>query len=76
MVVTRQDIARSGLKLLDEVGLDGLTLRLIAADLGDTGLVPPSPLRRSMDLLADVGSRFEDGPAVVLSGAQRWLGVE
>lgn len=34
MALTRQDIARSGLKLLNEVGLNGLTLRLIAADLG------------------------------------------
>ncbi len=194
MALTRQDIARSGLKLLNEAGLNGLTLRLIAADLGvkapalywhlknkqelldematqmyrdsaedrlppaglgewdavahsaralrrmmlsyrdggkvfagtylgDTGSVPPSPLRRSIDagldgrraaqalftvysyvvgftieeqavypkpgelderyrseeagdLLADVDSRFEDGLAMVLSGARRWLGVE
>ncbi|WP_370970933.1 TetR/AcrR family transcriptional regulator C-terminal domain-containing protein [Amycolatopsis sp. cg9] len=193
MALTRQDIARSGLKLLNEAGLNGLTLRLIAADLGvkapalywhmknkqelldematqmyrdsaedrlppeslgewdaiahsaralrrmmlsyrdggkvfagtylgDTGLVPPSPLRRSIgaglderraaqalftvysyvvgftieeqavypkpgelderyrseeagDLLADVDSRFEDGLAMVLSGARLWLGV-
>jgi AcrR family transcriptional regulator len=34
MALTRQDIARSGLKLLNEAGLNGLTLRLIAADLG------------------------------------------
>ncbi|KDN23434.1 TetR/AcrR family transcriptional regulator C-terminal domain-containing protein [Amycolatopsis rifamycinica] len=34
MALTRQDIARSGLKLLNEVGLNGLTLRLIAGDLG------------------------------------------
>ncbi|TDD49704.1 TetR family transcriptional regulator [Nonomuraea terrae] len=34
MALTRQDIARSGLKLLKDVGLNGLTLRLIAADLG------------------------------------------
>jgi TetR/AcrR family tetracycline transcriptional repressor len=194
MALTRQNIARSGLKLLNEVGLNGLTLRLIAADLGvkapalywhmknkqelldematqmyadsaedrrppeslgeweavahgartlrrmmlsfrdggkvfagtylgDTGLVRPSPLRRSIeaglderraaqalftvysyvvgftieeqavypmpgqlderyrsaeagDLLADVGSRFEDGLQMVLSGARQWLGVE
>ncbi|SEF36556.1 regulatory protein, tetR family [Amycolatopsis pretoriensis] len=192
MALTRQDIARSGLKLLNEVGLNGLTLRLIAADLGvkapalywhlkskqelldematrmyadsieerrppeglaewdavahaaralrrmmlsyrdggkvfagtylgDTGLVGPSPLQRSIDagvderragqalftvysyvvgftieeqavypvpgqlderyrseaagdLLADVGSRFEDGLEMVLSGARQWLG--
>ncbi|MEA5364259.1 TetR/AcrR family transcriptional regulator C-terminal domain-containing protein [Amycolatopsis sp., V23-08] len=34
MGLTRRDIARAGLKLLNEVGLNGLTLRLIAADLG------------------------------------------
>ncbi|ADJ43063.1 TetR family transcriptional regulator [Amycolatopsis mediterranei S699] len=34
MALTRENIARSGLKLLNEVGLNGLTLRLIAADLG------------------------------------------
>jgi AcrR family transcriptional regulator len=34
MALSRQNIARSGLKLLNEVGLNGLTLRLIAADLG------------------------------------------
>ncbi|MCR6487714.1 TetR/AcrR family transcriptional regulator C-terminal domain-containing protein [Amycolatopsis sp. OK19-0408] len=191
MALSRQDIARSGLKLLNEVGLNGLTLRLIAADLGvkapalywhmknkqelldematqmyadslderrppaelgewdavayraralrrmmlayrdggkvfagtflgDTGLVEESPLRRSIDaglderrvgqamftvysyvvgftieeqavypvpgqlderyrteaagdLLADVGSRFDDGLEMVLSGARQWL---
>lgn len=193
MALTRQDIARSGLKLLNEAGLNGLTLRLIAADLGvkapalywhmknkqelldematqmyadsaedrrppeslgeweavayraralrrmmlayrdggkvfagtflgDTGLVERSPLGTSIaagldarraaqalftvysyvvgftieeqavypvpgelderyrtevagDLLADVGSRFEDGLTMVLSGARHWLGV-
>ncbi|MFG1643831.1 TetR/AcrR family transcriptional regulator C-terminal domain-containing protein [Amycolatopsis sp. NPDC049252] len=34
MALTRRDIARAGLKLLNEVGLNGLTLRLIAAELG------------------------------------------
>ncbi|MBE8525166.1 TetR/AcrR family transcriptional regulator C-terminal domain-containing protein [Amycolatopsis sp. H6(2020)] len=34
MALTRQGIARSGLKLLNEVGLNGLTLRLIAGELG------------------------------------------
>ncbi|MFI5614597.1 TetR/AcrR family transcriptional regulator C-terminal domain-containing protein [Amycolatopsis sp. NPDC051903] len=34
MALTRQDIARSGLRLLNDVGLNGLTLRLIAGDLG------------------------------------------
>ncbi|WP_326568607.1 TetR/AcrR family transcriptional regulator C-terminal domain-containing protein [Amycolatopsis rhabdoformis] len=34
MALTRRDIARSGLRLLNEVGLNGLTLRLIAGDLG------------------------------------------
>jgi TetR/AcrR family transcriptional regulator, tetracycline repressor protein len=34
MALNRQNIARAGLKLLNEVGLNGLTLRLIAADLG------------------------------------------
>lgn len=34
MALNRQDIARSGLKLLNDVGLNGLTLRLIAAELG------------------------------------------
>ena len=34
VALTRQDIARAGLKLLNKVGLNGLTLRLIADELG------------------------------------------
>ena len=34
MALTRREIARSGLRLLNDVGLNGLTLRLIAGDLG------------------------------------------
>ncbi|KAA9166651.1 TetR family transcriptional regulator [Amycolatopsis acidicola] len=34
MGLSRQDIARAGLKLLNDVGLNGLTLRLIAEELG------------------------------------------
>lgn len=34
MALTRRDIARAGLRLLNEVGLNGLTLRLIATELG------------------------------------------
>ncbi|AUI63783.1 TetR/AcrR family transcriptional regulator C-terminal domain-containing protein [Amycolatopsis sp. BJA-103] len=34
MGLTRQDIVRAGLRLLNEVGLNGLTLRLIAQELG------------------------------------------
>src|SRR4051794_39100899 len=34
MGLRRQDIARAGLRLLNEVGLNGLTLRLIAEELG------------------------------------------
>lgn len=34
MGLTRQDIAQAGLRLLKEVGLNGLTLRLIAQELG------------------------------------------
>lgn len=34
MRVGREPVVRAGLKLLDEVGLEGLTLRVIAAELG------------------------------------------
>lgn len=34
MALSRQDIARAGLRLLNDVGLNGLTLRLIAQELG------------------------------------------
>ncbi|WP_020666758.1 TetR/AcrR family transcriptional regulator C-terminal domain-containing protein [Amycolatopsis nigrescens] len=34
MALNRRDIARAGLRLLNEVGLNGLTLRLIADELG------------------------------------------
>src|SRR3954463_15772817 len=34
MGLRRHDIARAGLRLLNEVGLNGLTLRLIAEELG------------------------------------------
>jgi TetR/AcrR family tetracycline transcriptional repressor len=34
MALTKQDIARAGLRLLNQVGLHGLTLRLIAEELG------------------------------------------
>lgn len=33
MALTKKDIARAGLRLLNEVGLDGLTVRAIAEDL-------------------------------------------
>lgn len=51
MALTRQEIARSGLRLLNEVGLNGLTLRLIAGDLGVKAPVLYWHLKNKQELL-------------------------
>ncbi|WP_290058079.1 TetR/AcrR family transcriptional regulator C-terminal domain-containing protein [Amycolatopsis solani] len=58
MALTRQDIARSGLKLLNEVGLNGLTLRLIAADLGVKAPALYWHLKSKQELLDEMATRM------------------
>jgi AcrR family transcriptional regulator len=58
MGLTRQNIARSGLKVLDEVGLNGLTLRLIADDLG---VKPPAlywHMKNKQELLDEMATQM------------------
>src|SRR2546421_3453768 len=58
MALTRQDIARSGLKLLNEVGLNGLTLRLIAADLGVKAPALYWHLKNKQELLDEMATQM------------------
>ncbi|MEV4148127.1 TetR/AcrR family transcriptional regulator C-terminal domain-containing protein [Amycolatopsis sp. NPDC049691] len=58
MALTRQDIARSGLKLLNEVGLNGLTLRLIAADLGVKAPALYWHLKSKQELLDEMATQM------------------
>lgn len=58
MALTRQDIARSGLKLLNEVGLNGLTLRLIAADLGVKAPALYWHLKNKQELLDGIATQM------------------
>lgn len=65
MALTRQDIAGSGLKLLNEAGLNGLTLRLIAADLGVKAPALYWHLKNKQELLDEMATQmyadsFED----------------
>ncbi|MEU4252817.1 TetR/AcrR family transcriptional regulator C-terminal domain-containing protein [Amycolatopsis sp. NPDC026612] len=58
MALTRHDIARSGLKLLNEVGLNGLTLRLIAADLGVKAPALYWHLKNKQELLDEMATQM------------------
>ena len=64
MALTRQDIARSGLRLLNEVGLNGLTLRLIASDLGVKAPALYWHMKNKQELLDEMATQmFADAAA-------------
>ena len=58
MALNRQDIARAGLKLLNDVGLNGLTLRLIAADLGVKAPALYWHLKNKQELLDEMATQM------------------
>lgn len=56
--LTRQDIARAGLGLLNEVGLNGLTLRLIAQELGVKAPALYWHLKNKQELLDEMATQM------------------
>lgn len=81
MPLSRLDIARAGLKLLNEVGLSGLTLRLIADELGVKAPALYWHVGNKQELLDEMATemlRAADGlPAPALAahdGWEAWLG--
>jgi AcrR family transcriptional regulator len=58
MALTKQDIARAGLRLLNEVGLHGLTLRLIADELGVKAPALYWHLKNKQELLDEMATQM------------------
>lgn len=58
MALTRQEIARAGLRLLNEVGLHGLTLRLIADELGVKAPALYWHLKNKQELLDEMATQM------------------
>ncbi len=58
MALTRQDIARAGLRLLNQVGLNGLTLRLIADELGVKAPALYWHLKNKQELLDEMATQM------------------
>jgi TetR/AcrR family tetracycline transcriptional repressor len=78
MALSRQDIARSGLKLLNDVGLNGLTLRLIAADLGVKAPALYWHMKNKQELLDEMATQmYRDSAAqrAVPESLGEWEGV-
>jgi AcrR family transcriptional regulator len=80
MALARQDIARAGLRLLNEVGLHGLTLRLIADDLGVKAPALYWHLKNKQQLLDEMATQMyrdaelpeSDGDWADLLAARAW----
>lgn len=78
MALTRENIARSGLKLLNEVGLNGLTLRLIAADLGVKAPALYWHMKNKQELLDEMATQMYRDSVVDRrppASAEEWEGV-
>ncbi|MEU3765228.1 TetR/AcrR family transcriptional regulator C-terminal domain-containing protein [Amycolatopsis keratiniphila] len=58
MGLTRQDIAHAGLRLLNDVGLNGLTLRLIAQELGVKAPALYWHMKNKQELLDEMATRM------------------
>lgn len=58
MGLTRQDLARAGLKLLNEVGLNGLTLRLIGEELGVKASALYWHMKNKQELLDEMATQM------------------
>ncbi|MFC3448844.1 TetR/AcrR family transcriptional regulator C-terminal domain-containing protein [Amycolatopsis speibonae] len=58
MSLTRQDIVRAGLRLLNDVGLNGLTLRLIAQELGVKAPALYWHVKNKQELLDEMATRM------------------
>ncbi|OXM49333.1 TetR family transcriptional regulator [Amycolatopsis alba] len=58
MGLTRQDIVRAGLRLLNDVGLNGLTLRLIAQELGVKAPALYWHVKNKQELLDEMATRM------------------
>ncbi len=56
--LTRQDIVRAGLRLLSDVGLNGLTLRLIAQELGVKAPALYWHVKNKQELLDEMATRM------------------
>ncbi|ONF64779.1 TetR/AcrR family transcriptional regulator C-terminal domain-containing protein [Amycolatopsis keratiniphila] len=58
MGLTRQDIVHAGLRLLNDVGLNGLTLRLIAQELGVKAPALYWHMKNKQELLDEMATRM------------------
>ncbi|MEW2505640.1 TetR/AcrR family transcriptional regulator C-terminal domain-containing protein [Amycolatopsis sp. NPDC047767] len=79
MALTRRDIARSGLRLLNEVGLNGLTLRLIAGDLGVKAPALYWHVKNKQELLDEMATQMladAAGERVPPDGLDEWQRLE
>jgi TetR/AcrR family tetracycline transcriptional repressor len=80
MGLSKQDIARAGLKLLNEVGLNGLTLRLIADELGVKAPALYWHMKNKQELLDEMATQMyrdsvrgmpaDDWPTMLADGAR------
>ena len=58
MALTKQDIAKAGLRLLNEVGLEGLTVRAIAEELGVKAPALYWHLKNKQELIDEVATQM------------------